>query len=272
MNDFEYLAPKDLQAAQNAMKACPDAKWLAGGMSLLSAMKLRLNQPPLLIDLRQVEALHGIRREADNLVVGAMTRHADVAASGLVRAEIPALADLAAGIGDRQVRNRGTIGGSIANSDPAACYPAGVLALGAIITTNIRRIACDSFFVSLFETALQPDELILEVSFPIPRRAAYVKFAQPASRFALVGVMACESRGGAVRVGVTGARAHAYRETFIERALMQKLTPDQVRAVSLPGGDYNSDMHADAEYRRHLVSEIAARAIAKMIEAPPLPQ
>lgn len=265
MYSFEYLLPTSLQEAGALLETHDEAKLLAGGMSLLSAMKLRLNRPSHLVDLRCVPGIQGIRVEPDAVVIGAMTRHADVAASVDVRRAIPALADLAGGIGDRQVRNRGTMGGSVANSDPAACYPAAVVGLGALIVTTSRQIAADDFFTGLFETALQPGEILVEIRFPRPKRAAYVKYAQAASRFATVGVMAAQQHNGEVRIGVTGAKAWAYRERRIEALLKQEMAPARVRAAELDEDGYNGDLHADALYRRHLVTEIAARAVEKMM-------
>ena len=203
MYAFEYHRPETLSAAV-ADLANPDAKVLAGGMTLLPTMKQRLASPAALIDLKSVPDLAGVVRQGDNLLIGAMTRHADVARSNVVQAAIPALATLAVGIGDPHVRNMGTIGGSLANNDPSADYPAAALALGATIVTNKRRIPAQDFFKGLFETALDTGELITQVSFPIPQRAAYMKFPNPASRYALVGVFVAKTAGG-VRVAVTGA-------------------------------------------------------------------
>jgi carbon-monoxide dehydrogenase medium subunit len=264
VNDFDYAAPASVEEALQLMQQHPEGKLLAGGMSLLSAMKLRVNQPSHLIDLRRIGSLRGIRREGNELVIGAMTRHAEVAASRDIRTAIPALADLAGGIGDRQVRNRGTIGGSVANNDPAACYPAGLVGLGATVVTTGGSVQADQFFTGLFETALAPGDLVTEVRFPIPRRAAYVKFSQPASRFAVVGVMVSQAADGKWRVGVTGARTSAYRERAIEAALAAGADTAAVRRLQLADdGGYNDDLHASAAYRRSLVVEVAARAIAK---------
>lgn len=268
MYEFEYEAPLSVEDARGLLKEHEGGKILAGGMSLLSAMKLRLNSPSHLIDLRKIADLKGIERAGNELVIGAMTRHADVAASGVVRSCIPALAELAGGIGDRQVRNRGTIGGSMANSDPAACYPAGLMGIGGVVETNLRRIDAESFFKGLFETALGADELIRCIRFQIPKRAAYIKHKQSASRFALVGVMAVQTQTGGFRIGVTGAKSHAYRETLIEAELQKHGALANVRSVQLPPDDYNGDMHADPEYRKHLVLEIAARAVEEMFKLP----
>ena len=228
-------------------------KPLAGGQSLIAAMKLRLAQPGTLVDLAAVPELKGMRKEGDAIVIGAMTRHAEVAASAVVKGAIPALAALAEGIGDRQVRNMGTIGGSLANNDPAACYPAAVLALNATISTNQRKIAADAFFKGMFETALADGELITSVSFPIPQRAAYVKFPNPASRFALVGVFVAQTAGG-IRVAVTGAAPSVFRSKPLEDALGARFTADAAKAVKLPATGLNGDLHASPEYRAHLIA------------------
>ena len=209
MYAFEYHRAKSVEEAAQLL-AKSGGKALAGGQSLVGAMKLRLAQPGTVVDLGQIAELRGIRKEGDALVIGATTRHAEVAASAEVRKHIPALASLAEHIGDRQVRNMGTLGGSLANNDPAADYPAAVLSLGATVRTNKRTIAADDFFKGMYETALADDELITAVSFPVPKRAAYVKFPNPASRFALVGVFVAET-GGGVRVAVTGAGPGVFR-------------------------------------------------------------
>lgn len=241
-------------------------KALAGGQSLVGAMKLRLAQPGTVIDLSGIPELKGIRREGDNVVIGAMTNHAAVAASDVVRGAIPVLAMLAGGIGDRQVRNMGTIGGSLANNDPAACYPAGVLGLGATVRTNRRTIAADDFFKAMYETVLGADELITAVSFPVPKRAGYVKFVQPASRFALVGVFVAQTAAG-IRVAVTGAASSVFRAKPIEQALAGSFTAEAAKAVRIPATGMNSDLHGSAEYRAHLVSVIAGRAVAQALGA-----
>ena len=246
-----------------ALLAQTNGKILAGGQSLVAAMKLRLAQPGTLIDLSGIRELHGIRREGDHVVIGAMTRHADVASSKEVQSAIPALAALAEGIGDRQVRNMGTIGGSIANNDPASDYPAAVVALNATVNTNKRKIAGDDFFKGVFETALQPGEIIASITFPIPKRAGYVKFRNPASRYAIVGVFVAESNG--VRVAVTGAGPCAFRVPEMEKALSAKLAPDAIANVKVSANGLNSDIHASAEYRAHLVNVIARRAVEQAV-------
>lgn len=259
MYGFDYTRPADRATAATAFKG--DSRYLAGGQSLVQAMKLRLSQAERLIDLGGVADLKGIEVDGASVTIGAMTSHAAVAASAEVMKAIPALAVLAAGIGDAQVRAMGTIGGSIANADPAACYPAALLGLGATVHTNQRTIAADVFFTGLFETALKPGELITAVQFPIVQKAGYVKFKQPASRFALVGVFVSAGSGG-VRVAVTGAKANAYREAALEAALARSFTPGAAKAVKLAAAGMNSDLHASAEYRAAMVSVMAARAVA----------
>jgi aerobic carbon-monoxide dehydrogenase medium subunit len=261
MYAFDYHRPQSLSAAL-ADLANPDAKALAGGMTLLPTMKQRLASPSAIIDLNKLPELAGVTREGDNLVIGAMTRHADVAANPVVRSAIPALAKLAAGIGDPHVRNRGTIGGSIANNDPSADYPAAALALGATIVTNKRRVGAQDYFTGLFETALEPGELITQVSFPIPQKAAYMKFPNPASRYALVGVFVARTAGGA-RVAVTGAGENGvFRVEAFESALNANFSPAALDGVSVPASGLNSDLHADADYRAHLIGVMARRAVA----------
>jgi aerobic carbon-monoxide dehydrogenase medium subunit len=260
MYAFEYHRPNTLSGALADLKNA-DAKALAGGMTLLPTMKQRLSAPSIIIDLRSVPELSGLSRDGDNLVIGAMTRHAEVARSPIVKAAIPALAALAGGIGDPHVRNRGTIGGSVASDDPAADYPAAVLALGATVVTSKRRIAADDFFKGLFETALESGELITQVSFPIPQKAAYMKFANPASRYALVGVFVAKTAGG-VRVAVTGAGENGvFRANALEAALNANFSAAALDGVSIPASGLNSDMHADADYRAHLIGVMAKRAV-----------
>ena len=260
MYAFDYQRPASRDAAKAAAGGA-DARYLAGGQSLIQAMRLRLSQSERLVDLGGIADLKTIKVDSGGVTIGAMATHAAVAASADVRKAIPALAELAGGIGDPMVRNMGTIGGSIANADPAACYPAGVLGLNATIHTDRRTIAADSFFTGLYETALQPGELITAVSFPIAQKAAYVKFKQPASRFALIGVFVAQT-GGGVRVGVTGAKAHAFRATQIEEALAKSFTPEAAKAVKMPTTDVNADLHGSAEYRAAMISVIASRAVA----------
>lgn len=262
MYSFEYQRATDPQAAAAIISADSDAKFLAGGQSLLPTMRLRLAQPSQLVDVTRIAALKTITVDAQKVTIGAAVCHADVADHADLRRVSPGLADLAAHIGDRQVRALGTLGGSLANNDPAACYPAAALALDATIVTERRRIAASDFFVGMYETALAPDELIVAVEFPVPERAAYEKFRNPASHFALVGVFVAKFAGG-VRVAVTGAASSVFRVTELERALSADFSADAARAVSVPADDLNTDMHASAEYRAHLIPVLAARAVVK---------
>lgn len=262
MYSFEYQRATDPQAAAAAIAADSDAKFLAGGQSLLPTMRLRLAQPSQLIDVTRIPALKSISVEANVVKIGAAVCHADVADHADIRRALPALVDLAAHIGDRQVRALGTLGGSLANNDPAACYPAAAMGLDATIVTQRRRISSSDFFVGMYETALEPDELIVSVEFPVPELAAYEKFRNPASHFALVGVFVARFASG-VRVAVTGAAASVFRVPELESALSANFTPEAARAVSLPGANLNDDMHASAEYRAHLIPVLAARAVAK---------
>jgi len=259
MYAFE-LHKADSVANAAALLAQTGGKALAGGQSLVAAMKMRLAVPGALVDLSGVPELKGIRKEGDAIVIGAMTRHAEVAASDLVRQAIPALAALADGIGDRQVRNMGTLGGALANNDPAACYPAAVLGLGATVNTNKRKIGADDFFKGMYETALADGELITSVSFPIPKKAAYVKFPQPASRFALVGVFVAQTAGG-VRVAVTGAAPSVHRAKAMEQALTKSFSADAAKSVKIDAAGLNGDLHGSPAYRAHLVSVLASRAV-----------
>jgi carbon-monoxide dehydrogenase medium subunit len=261
MYEFKYQRPTSLDAATKSIATAEDGKYLAGGMTLIPTMKQRLAQPSDLIDLGAITELSGIRREGNELVIGATTTHAQVAASGEVRNAIPALADLANHIGDPAVRARGTIGGSIANADPAADYPAAVVGLNATVQTNVRSIAADDFFTGLFETALDDDELVTAVRFPIPTRAAYAKFPNPASRYAVVGVLVSET-SGTTRVAVTGAGSSVFRVTEMEKALAANFSPQAVEGISVPANGLNSDIHASDEYRAHLVTVMAKRAVA----------
>jgi carbon-monoxide dehydrogenase medium subunit len=265
MHAFEYHRPKTMKDALSLLRKVENAKPLAGGQSLVAALKLRLARPAALVDLGALEELRGIKLEGGTLTIGALTRHSEVAASKDVAIGIPALARLADGIGDRQVRNLGTLGGSLANNDPAADYPAAVLGLGATVVTNKREIAADKFFTGLYETALRPGEVIVSVAFPLPKRAAYVKFRNPASRFALVGVFVSES-AGTVRVAVTGAgKEGAFRAKTIEKRLSENFSPDAISKVKINPEDLSSDVHASAEYRAHLVTVLAQRAVAAAI-------
>lgn len=259
MYDFAYHRPTSIEEAVRLLGQ-EDAKLLAGGHTLLPTLKQRLAQPSALIDLAGL-GLGGIRVEGGTVTIGAGTPHAEVAASAAVQGAIPALAALAGGIGDPHVRNRGTIGGSIANNDPAADYPAAVLGLGATVRTNRREIAGDDFFTGMFETALAGDEIITEVAFPVPARAGYAKFANPASRYAIVGVMVAQT-GAGVRVAVTGAGPCVFRVPEMEQALGASFSEDAICGIRVPADGLNSDIHASAEYRAHLVGVMARRAVA----------
>ena len=261
---YAFELQRATSVADAARHAAAGARPLAGGQTLLAAMKLRIAQPDALVDLSGVRELAGISRQGAALRIGAMTRHAEVAASAEVRQAIPALADLAAHIGDRQVRAMGTLGGSVANDDPAACYPAAVLALGATVHTNSRTIAADDFFLGLFTTALQDGELITAIDFPIPRRAAYMKFRQPASRFALIGVFVAQRDDG-VRVAVTGGGNGVYRHAGLEQALGASFTPQAAAGVRIDASELATDLHATAEYRANLIGVMAQRAVAQAL-------
>ena len=259
MYEFDYQRPA---AVNDAVKiAGGDARYLAGGQSLVQSMKLRLASAPTLVDLGAIPDLRFIKADGNTVTIGAMTTHATVARSKEVIAAIPALAELAGGIGDQMVRNMGTIGGSLANADPAACYPSAVLALDATIQTNQRKIAAGDFFKGLFETALQPGEMIVSVSFPVVRQAAYQKLKQPASRFALVGVFVANGLSGP-RVAVTGAGPTVFRVTGMETALKGNFTPDAIANVKVPAAGLNSDLHGSAEYRAAMISVMARRAVS----------
>ncbi|MBT3767739.1 MAG: xanthine dehydrogenase family protein subunit M [Rhodospirillaceae bacterium] len=261
MYEFEYTKANSVDDAVEKLKGSEDGKVMAGGMTLIPTLKQRLAMPSDLIDLASVDNLAGISTDGSTVTIGAMTHHADVAASDDVKKAIAALAVLAGGIGDPAVRHRGTIGGSIANSDPSADYPAGVLGLNATVVTNEREIAADDFFLDLFETALNEQEIITAVRFPIPDRAGYIKFPNPASGYAVVGVMVAKF-GDDVRVAVTGAGASAFRIPEMEAALAANFSAGAVANISIPADDLNADIHASAEYRAHLVTVMAKRAVA----------
>jgi aerobic carbon-monoxide dehydrogenase medium subunit len=262
MHSFEYFHPAGVNGAAADLANHPESKLLAGGQTLLPTMKSRLAAPSALIDLRDVKELVGVTLEGDEVAIGAMTRHVDVATSAIVRKAIPALADLAAGIGDPAVRNRGTIGGSLANNDPAADYPAGALALEATFVTNKRSIAADDYFKDLFETALAEGEILTQVRFKIAEKAAYIKFPNPASRFALVGVFVAKGKQG-VRVTVTGAGSGGvFRVKAFEQALGAHFSPAALEGKTVDPSELASDIHADAEYRAHLIGVLAKRAVA----------
>jgi carbon-monoxide dehydrogenase medium subunit len=263
MYAFQYHRPQSLADAAKLLAGSAEAKLLAGGHTLIPTMKQRLANPPALIDLSRVGELHGIQKRATGLEIGAMTTHDQVANSPEARSAIPGLCEVAAAIGDPHVRNRGTIGGSVANNDPAADYPAALLALGATVATNKREIKADDFFKGLFSTALGDGEIITRISFPIPGKFAYVKFANPASRYALVGVAVAKT-GAAVRVAVTGAGSSGvFRHKAMEAALAKDWSAQALSGVATSASDMMSDMHGDAAYRAHLVGVLARRAVAK---------
>ena len=263
MYTYKYHRPASLEAATDILaNAGEDARPLAGGMSLIPVMKHRLANPSDLVDLAAIIDLAGIRVENDRLIIKAMTRHAAVAASPEVAATIPALTTLAAGIGDPLVRNRGTIGGSLANNDPAACYPSAVLGLGAEVVTTTRTVQADDFFKGLFETALAPDELITEVRFPIPAKAAYKKFPNPASRFSIVGVFLVQLPDNSVRVAVTGAGACVFRVKEFEIALSENFTTAALASLSFQAEALTTDLHGTADYRADLIKVLTQDAVA----------
>ncbi len=261
MYDFNYQRPATVADAAAALSGAADGALLAGGQTLIPTLKQRLASPSDVIDLSGIAELKGISAEGGSVRIGAMTSHAEVAASAAVAGAIPALAALAGGIGDPHVRNAGTIGGSVANNDPAADYPAAVVALGATVHTNSREIAADDFFTGLFETALGDGEIVTAVSFPVPTKAGYARFPNPASRYPIVAVMAAQT-GSGVRVAVVGAGACVFRADAIEAALAGNFSAAALDGVSVSAEGLNSDIHASAEYRAHLVTVMAKRAVA----------
>ena len=260
MYPFTYHRPASLDDAKARLAASEDGLPLAGGMSLIPTMRFRLTSCTDLVDLNGIEALAGIERGDGHVRIGAMTRHAAVAASSVVREAIPALAALAGSIGDVQVRNRGTIGGSICFADPAADYPAGLLGLGAAVNTDRRTVAADDFFTELYETALEDGEIVTSVDFPVPERAGWAKFGNQASRFAVVAVMVSRAAGG-VRLAVTGARSHAFRVPEMEQALAANFAEEALDGTVVASEGLNEDLHADRDYRAHLIGVMAKRAV-----------
>jgi carbon-monoxide dehydrogenase medium subunit len=268
MYAFTFHRPQTVRQAAGLLDRNADAKLLAGGQTLLPTMKLRLAGPPQIIDMTLIEGLSGIELSGRSLTIGAMTKHYEVNSSPVVQQAAPVLAKMAGLIGDPAVRHRGTIGGSIANNDPNADYPAACLALGATIITNKRRIKADDFFSGMFSTVLEPSEIITKVSFPLPKKAAYQKFRNQASRFALVGVFVAK-RGGDVRVAVTGAGSNGvFRVPSFEEALKKRFSPKSLEGMTIPPDGMNSDIHGSAEYRAHLVGVLARRAVAEAIGKP----
>jgi aerobic carbon-monoxide dehydrogenase medium subunit len=262
MYEFKYHRPTTVRQAANLLTKFPEAKLLAGGHSLIPVMKLRLAKPSDIVDMGRVEGLSGIELKGRSIVIGAMTKHGEVANSQVVKDALPVLAEVPGSIGDPAVRHRGTIGGSLANNDPNADYPAAALGLGATIITNKRRIPADEFFKGLFETALEPDEIVTKVQFPKVNKAAYVKFPNPASRYALVGVFVSK-RSSEIRVVVTGAGANGvFRVTAFEEALKKRFGAKSLEGLTVPADGMASDIHGSAEYRAHLIAVLARRAVA----------
>jgi carbon-monoxide dehydrogenase medium subunit len=261
MYAFTYERPKNVADAAKLLKKADDGKILAGGQTLLPAMKLRLASPGTLVDLSGIKGLSGIKKGGKDITIGAMTKHVEVMKSADVQKAIPALAHLVSLIGDPAVRNRGTIGGSLANNDPSADYPAAALGLGATIHTNKRKVDADKFFKGLFETALAGDEIIESVSFPVPEKSGYEKFPNPASRFALVGVFVSKSKDG-VRVAVTGAsESGVFRVKEMEAALAKNWSAKALDGIKVPAKNMIADLHGTAEYRAHLIGVMARRAV-----------
>jgi aerobic carbon-monoxide dehydrogenase medium subunit len=263
MYQTTYIRAESLAEAESLLRDNPEAKLISGGQTLVPTLRQRLARASHLVDIVHLPELRGLSEDGEAVVVGASTTHAEVAASDLVRSKIPGLADLVGLIGDPPVRHLGTIGGSIANSDPAADYPAAVLALNATVQTSKRTIGADDFFTGLFETALDASEIVVRISFPVPRRSAYEKFHQSASRFALVGVFVAILANGSVRVAVTGAGPRVFRATSIEAALASNFTTEAAESAFVSADGLNTDIHGSAEFRAHLVPVLAARAVAR---------
>jgi carbon-monoxide dehydrogenase medium subunit len=262
---FQYRRAKSLDNAKAMLAAAPDAKLLAGGQTLIAAMKMRLANPSALIDISGLKELSFIRRDGDALTIGAGTKHHDVATSAEVRAAIPALAYTAELIGDPAVRHMGTLGGSVANNDPAADYPAALVALDATVKTMGREIAAEEFFTGMFSTALEEGEIVTEVAFPVAERAGYAKFRNPASRYAMAGAFVAKTKSG-IRVAVTGAGPCVFRVYEMEAALAKSFAPGAVANITIPPDDLNSDIHGSAEYRAHLVTVMAKRAVEAALQ------
>jgi len=261
MKPFAYHQPNQIPDAAKLLTSIEDSKLVAGGMTLIPTLKQRLANPPALVDLSRLGHLKGITDDGATITIGAMTPHAVVADSAELKAKIPALAALAGGIGDPQVRRRGTIGGSISNNDPAADYPAGLVGLGATVVTDRRTIAAEDFFLGVFETALEAGEIVRQVRFPVPARAAYMKFPNPASRYAVAGVMVVRTADGQVRVAVTGAGPGVFRVPEMEAALAGRFESVAIESIRVPSDGLNSDPHATPEYRSALITVMARRAV-----------
>jgi carbon-monoxide dehydrogenase medium subunit len=262
MYDFTYQKPASLADAVAALAGDEDAKALAGGMTYIPVLKQRLAKPSAVVDLSGL-GLSGITVSGNTVTIGAMTRHCDIATSAEIKTKIPGLQHQASLIGDEAVRHRGTMGGSLANNDPAACYPSAVLALGGTIKTNKRSIAADDFFTGMFSTALEQGEIITSIELPVPEKSAYEKFRNPASRYAIVGVFVAKFPNG-VRLAITGAsQGGVFRHTEMEKALSANFSPDAIASIKTPADGLNGDIHASAEYRAHLIGVVAKRAVAK---------
>ena len=263
MYALNYVKAKSVKEATEFLARNPEAKLLAGGMTLIPTLKARLARSTHLVDIAGLPELRRVEVKGGKLTIGAGAKHHEVATSAVVKKAIPALAGLAGAIGDPQVRNRGTIGGSLANNDPAADYPAAVLGVGATVVTTKRSIAADDFFQGLFATALEDREVILRIEFPVPKRAAYSKFHHPASGYAMAGVFIAQTAGG-VRVAVTGAGPGVFRWKEAEAVLAKGVKPAALEGVKLDASEFNNDIHADREYRANLVRVMAKRALAKL--------
>ena len=261
MYEFSYHKPSSVADAVKLLAADPEARPVSGGMTLLPALKLRLSKPTSLVDLSGIAELRGVKRDGNTIVIGALTKHYEVATSAVIKAAIPALAWMASTIGDTQVRNRGTMGGSVANNDPSADYPAALLALGATIQTDRRKISADDFFQGMFATALDAGEIVTAIHIPVPEKAGYAKMKNPASRYSMAGVFVAKGSAG-VRVAVNGAGANgAFRSAEMEKALAANWSADAVAGIKLDAGMMNADIHGSAEYRAHLVTVMAKRAV-----------
>jgi len=264
MYELQYTKPSNTTSAVAEFDKSQDGKYLAGGMTLIPTLKARLATSDLLIDLKDSN-LSGISVTSNNVVIGSMTRHCDVAGSVDIKKSIPSLAKLAGGIGDHMVRNCGTMGGSVANNDPSACYPSAVLALDATITTNMRSISSEDYFIGMFETALNSNEIITQITFPIPDKSAYIKFPNPASRYAMVGVFMAKT-GNKVNVAITGASENGvFRSSEIENALSSSCTLESLDTLSISSDGLISDIHASSNYRANLIKEMAKRALKEII-------
>lgn len=264
MFPFDYHRATSLQDARQTFEAAEEPVYLAGGQTLIPTLKMRLAQHDRVVDLRRIPGLDGIRRESGALVIGAMSSHAAIAASPEVAAALPALAAMAGSIGDQQVRAMGTLGGALANNDPAADYPAAALALGATIVTDTRSLPAEGFFGEFFDTALEPAEIIREVRFPLPQAAGYAKVRNPASRYAVVGVFVARTADGP-RVAITGAAGKVFRHAAMEEALARDFSPNALDGVSTSADGLNDDQHASAEYRAHLCGVLARRAVEQIL-------